>query len=252
MIPRLHTVDSAPSLLQEGYAFISRRCDRLGTDAFRTRILLRPAVCMRGEEASRIFYGDGRFTRKGAMPASVQHLLQDKGSVQSLDGDAHRQRKQMFLDVLPRADSTDVREVFLRECALAVVAAHRGPEGELLDLRTAGVELLNFLRPIVAVSRFIAFAALALLQEPRWRAKFAGGEEDDLRGFVDEARRLYPFFPLITGRCAGRSPGTTTSSASMTGCCWASTAPTTIPDCGRSPRCSIPSGSTAGQATRTP
>src|SRR5881398_1536911 len=67
---------------------------------FRTRLLGRPVLVMRGPEAARFFYEGGRFRREGAMPRSVLKLLQDEGSVQSLEGDAHRRRKGLFLGLL--------------------------------------------------------------------------------------------------------------------------------------------------------
>lgn len=45
-------------------------------------------------------YGNGRLARRrGAMPPSVLRLLQDKGSVQQLDGPDYRHRKAMFVDL---------------------------------------------------------------------------------------------------------------------------------------------------------
>ncbi|MDP5182467.1 cytochrome P450 [Blastococcus sp. BMG 814] len=293
MIPALTAPDSSLALLREGYAFISRRCDRLGTDAFRTRLMLRPAVCVRGAEAARMFYGDRRFTRRGAFPPTLLHLLQDEGSVQSLDGSAHRARKELFLRLLQGAGAPRITEVLAQEwpaavrrwqradrvvlfdalnelltqvaatwagvplderdlalrarevaemrnragsigpanwraqflrhrserwaraviarvrsgeltppegSAVAAIAGHRGDDGELLDLPVAGVELLNLIRPVAAVSRFGVFAALALLRHPRWRDAFAAGEDEDLHAFVLEVRRFFPFFPLVAGR----------------------------------------------------
>lgn len=97
-IPQLP--DSTLAFLREGYTFVSSRCDRLGTDAFRTRLMLRPVVCLRGAEAAALLYDPERFGRQGAVPRSAMHLLQDEGSVQSLTGQAHHHRKRLFLDVL--------------------------------------------------------------------------------------------------------------------------------------------------------
>lgn len=91
--------DSTLPLLREGYPFISSRCDALGTDLFTSRFALRPVTFLRGADAAELFYGGDRFTRAGAVPSSSQHLLQDEGSVQSLDGQAHRHRKQAFLSL---------------------------------------------------------------------------------------------------------------------------------------------------------
>lgn len=87
------------------------------------------------------------------------------------------------------------------DSALHVIASHRDRAGRRLDVEVAAVELLNVLRPTVAVARFITFAALALHEHPAWREKLreAGGEATR-EHFVQEVRRFYPFFPFIGGR----------------------------------------------------
>jgi fatty-acid peroxygenase len=82
---------------------------------------------------------------------------------------------------------------------LQVVASHRDLDGELLDPRTAAVELLNIVRPTVAVAWFVSFAALALHTHPEWRARLADDEEL-LEAFTHKIRRLYPFAPALADR----------------------------------------------------
>ena len=292
-IPRDESLDGTLALLSNGYTFISDRCRRYGSDIFETRLMLRKAVCIMGEDAARIFYEPDRFTRKGAMPQTTLRLLQDKGSVQQLDGEAHRWRKRMFMSLMTPdairhlADLTDrewraraaewqamdrvvlldeVRGILCRAvCAWAgvplsadevgrstrefgamideagtvgprnlwglmlrgrserwirgivdairagdlavregsaadIIARHRDPDGNLLDTTVAAVELINVLRPTVAVARFVMFAALALHDHPGSRRKLQAGDEDHLDLFVQEVRRFYPFFPIIGGR----------------------------------------------------
>lgn len=81
-----------------------------------------------------------------------------------------------------------------------VIAWHRDADGELLDMRVAAVELINLLRPTVAVARYITFAALALHRYPECRHRVQSGDEDYLEWFVQEVRRFYPFFPAVGGR----------------------------------------------------
>ncbi|MBG0823519.1 cytochrome P450 [Planomonospora sp. ID91781] len=89
------------------------------------------------------------------------------------------------------------------DSALDVVARHRDTGGELLDPRVAAVELLNIVRPTVAVSWFVAFAAHALHRWPRHRAPLREGDEVFTEAFVHEVRRFYPFAPLVGGRAVG-------------------------------------------------
>lgn len=284
--------DSSLALLREGYTFISARCDRVGADLFQTRLMLRPVVCIRGAEAAEFFYGGGRFSRTGALPASAKHLLQDAGSVQTLEGAGHHHRKRLFLELagpdsverlgtifdaewrdavenrlaegrfvlhdearrilttaacqwagLP-ADERTVRarsrefglmvdqagtfgpanwyarwrrhrtEKWARDAIvslrtkgpdrtvtnpLTAIAFHKDQSGAELPPDTAAVELLNVLRPVVAVSRFIVFAAVALVQHPQWREILTNGDDADLECFAQEVRRYYPFFPFVGG-----------------------------------------------------
>jgi fatty-acid peroxygenase len=69
-----------------------------------------------------------------------------------------------------------------------------------LPATVAGVELLNILRPTVAVAYFGAYAAQALEAHPAWKDRLARGRTGDLRAFEHELRRWYPFTPLLTGR----------------------------------------------------
>ncbi|MGM9925419.1 MAG: cytochrome P450 [Bacillus sp. (in: firmicutes)] len=73
---------------------------------------------------------------------------------------------------------------------------HRDHEGKLLPVETAAVEIINILRPIVAVAIYINFTALAVHHYPEEREKLASGDSKRTRMFVQEVRRFYPFFPF--------------------------------------------------------
>lgn len=292
-IPRDRALDSSLALLSEGYAFIGNRCRRFRSDVFQTRLLGRRAFCVQGEDAARMFYEPGRFTRRGALPAPTLRLLQDQGSVATLDGEAHRRRKALFLSLVTPENVARLGERFEAEwlvrltrwersgslvlfpgaeavlcravCAWAglplsdpearlrtaefsamidgagafgprnwrgqmrrarterwarravsairggrpepaedraayVIAWWRDERGELLEPSVAAVELLNVLRPTVAVARFIVFAALALEQHPESRAALQRGEDGYARLFAEEVRRYFPFVPAMAGR----------------------------------------------------
>jgi fatty-acid peroxygenase len=82
-----------------------------------------------------------------------------------------------------------------------IIARHRELDGTLLDPVHAAVEIINLLRPTVAVERFLTFAALALHEHPECRERIAAADDDPyVDRFVQEVRRFYPFFPMVGGR----------------------------------------------------
>jgi fatty-acid peroxygenase len=86
------------------------------------------------------------------------------------------------------------------DSALALWTWHRDGDGNLLPSKVAAVELLNVLRPIAAVSNFIAFAATALIKYPEYRQRLRAGEKGLDECFVHEVRRYYPFAPFVGAR----------------------------------------------------
>ena len=91
------------------------------------------------------------------------------------------------------------------DSVLAAMAELRDEHGELVDDRTAAVELQNLTRPTVAVARFAAFAAVALTENPAWarRIREASSAAERLTdipeavAFAQEVRRVYPFVPML-------------------------------------------------------
>lgn len=249
-------------------------------------------ICLSGQEAARLFYDERYLQRDKAMPRMLKKTLIGEGGVQGLDGEAHRQRKRMFMQLLdsaavdevvslteqgwrraidewqarsdielmsevqsiltdsvcrwagvplPSAELTERRdqlvamidgaggigarhwaarkarreaEIWLQQLikqarsgelqaapttALMVVAHHRNLDGSRLDSRVAAVELLNLLRPTVAVSYFIIYGALELLAHPQWRERLRS-DDAMLEPFAQEVRRLHAFFPFTAAR----------------------------------------------------
>lgn len=89
--------------------------------------------------------------------------------------------------------------------ALHEWAWHTDAAGERLSPKLAGVELQNSMRPMIAVARFVAFAAKELHDRPEWRQRIAAETEE--RGtlthgplataFAQEIRRTAPFVPML-------------------------------------------------------
>jgi fatty-acid peroxygenase len=88
-----------------------------------------------------------------------------------------------------------------RDSALWVLALGQGAE---LDEATAGIELLNILRPTVGVAWLGTFAALALDLFPEWRARLVADEEGARHRFAQEVRRTAPFAPALAARVRAR------------------------------------------------
>jgi fatty-acid peroxygenase len=292
-VPKDPQLDSTLSILSDGYTFIERRSREYHSDIFETRILGEKAACLHGQEGARFFYDTERFKREGATPKRIQKTLFGEHGVQSLDGEAHRHRKEAFMSLMNRETVSNfmsllaeqwkihllkweqMDEVLLFEesrnilcraackwagvplredevvkrakeliemvdafggvgmrnlqgriarsktekwigslveqvragdipvkkgTALEVFSFHRDLEGKQLDTRIASVEVLNIIRPLVAITWFNNFLALALYQYPQYREKLQNGGDAELENFVQEVRRFYPFTPFLGAR----------------------------------------------------
>ncbi len=292
-VPHDKSLDNSLALMREGYLFIQNRVDRYQSDLFEARLLGQKVICMRGEEAAKIFYDPERFQRTGAAPKRVQKTLFGMNAVQGMDGEAHTHRKLLFMslmtpphqkrlaeltmeqwqasiskwegaekvvlfdeatDILCRiachwagvplqesevkeraADFATMVDAFgavgprhwkgrrartraeewikkviedaragklkaEEDSALHAMAFHKELNGSQLDTQMAAVELINVLRPIVAIATFITFTALALHEHPEYKKKLQSGNSDDLERFAQEVRRFYPFGPFVGAR----------------------------------------------------
>lgn len=129
-------------------------------------------------------------------PYSPEYLVALSNRLRS-DRHARRLIEAVRLGALEPAPGTALHEW----------AWHRDAAGRLLPPRLAGIELQNSIRPMIAVARFVAFAAKALHDHPEWRARIA--EETAERGrlvggpvasaFAQEIRRTAPFVPMLPG-----------------------------------------------------
>ncbi|MDP9390248.1 MAG: cytochrome P450 [Actinomycetota bacterium] len=287
-------LENSFSLLAKGYGWLPDLRRAAGRRTVPTRLLGLRATALEGPDAARFFYDEDHVRRNHAIPEPVQATIFGKGAVHTLDGEAHKVRKAMFVALLMREDgiasavdrataawddaaaewarrgrivlfeeSANVltgavcrwagvpvtddevpavardlqalvdgfatagprhwrarrargrRERWLAQLvgdvrsgaatvpdgsAVEVVARHRDADGEQLDPRLAAVELLNIIRPTVAISWFLAFSAHALVRGPHLRERLAAGDQAYAEAFAHEVRRFYPFAPFIGGR----------------------------------------------------
>ncbi|MFF8835877.1 cytochrome P450 [Streptomyces sp. NPDC015130] len=290
--------DSTLPLLARGYAWLPDLMRATNGGPVRTRLLGRPTVALRGQDAIDFFYDEQNVRRASALPGPVLDTLFGRGAVHTLDGAAHRVRKAMFLAILKDGagvaaladhvtrswseavdDWRDGRRVVLFDAAALIlarsvcawagiqlsdeavrrmavdcqamvdgfaapgprhlrarrararqedvlaglirtvhegeeltadngtafetVAWHRDVDGALIDPQTAAVELLNIIRPTIAIAWFVAFAAHALHRWPNHRELLRNDDERRYaRAFAHEVRRFYPFAPFVGGLAA--------------------------------------------------
>lgn len=288
-VPKEEGIDNSLNLLREGYLYILNRRQSFHSDLFETRLLGKKAVCMGGKEAAELFYDNSKFKRAGVAPNRVAETLFGKKGVQTLDGDAHKHRKKMFMSIMSQDRLKKMNEIAAKQwdtaltkwqqmddvvlyeealeimcrsacewagvpveekdmkkladdframfesataigpshwagrharnrvekwmgnlidqvregklnpeegTALYTFSWHRDLEGNLLDQEVASVEVINILRPIVAIAVYITFSALAAHHYPEERKKLQSGNEKNTQMFVQEVRRFYPFFPF--------------------------------------------------------
>lgn len=301
----------AVALLRHGYGYSDGLRERIGvggaTEApsLPVRLLGSPALLVAGPVGVEAFTDVSRVRRHGATPGVVANVLFGHGAVHALDDEAHRVRKQLFVEVLdadgvarlvrsvcdgwehlieravagttmsveetsarvighaaldwagievptpvgdrvirwwaeevdgfgvvgpayPRARRARRRsDAWARDRILDVrglrshprdgslldrAARWRDERGAVLPLETAAVDLQNGMRPAVATSRFVAFAAHRLWEQPSWRdrvaAEIAAGASDlasarfgpVVTAVAREVRRVSPFVPLLAAR----------------------------------------------------
>ncbi|SCL32274.1 fatty-acid peroxygenase [Micromonospora pallida] len=111
---------------------------------------------------------------------------------------ARARREAWLADLVDRVRRND--PTASADSAVVAVARHRDADGAELDRHTAAVELLNILRPTVAVSWFVAFAAHALHRWPGHRDRLRADDPAFAEAFTQEVRRFYPFAPFVGGR----------------------------------------------------
>ncbi|MBM7805288.1 fatty-acid peroxygenase [Geodermatophilus bullaregiensis] len=196
-MPRL---ENGLALLTKGYAWMPDLRRARGLRAAGTRLGGLPAVAVEGPEAARFLYDEDHVHRAHAIPEPVQGTLFGKGAVHTLDGEAHRVRKAMFVSVL--MDPAAVEALVQRACADWDTAAREWatrPEVVLFDesarviagavTRWAGVPLTRDEVPALARDLLAMVDSFASAGPRHWRARRARGRREDwLAGIVEQVR----------------------------------------------------------------
>ncbi|RWZ58025.1 cytochrome P450 [Halobacillus fulvus] len=113
-IPRAKGIDNTMNLIKEGFHFLPNQRQALNSDVFETRLIGKKAICIAGEEASKLFYDTEKFKREGAMPKPLKMSLFGDGSLHGLDGEEHRNRKRTFLSMFTPDRVEDLKKLALK------------------------------------------------------------------------------------------------------------------------------------------
>jgi fatty-acid peroxygenase len=111
---------------------------------------------------------------------------------------ARRQAEHWIADLVERIRIGTFQPV--EDSAVERIALHRDLSGNLLTPQAAAVELLNVLRPTVAVSVYIVFIVHALHAFPESAELLRRANGPFADAFVHEVRRFYPFFPAVPAK----------------------------------------------------
>jgi fatty-acid peroxygenase len=193
-------LDNSLQLLAKGYGWLPDRRRALARRTVAARLMGMRAVALEGPEAARFFYDEDHVRRAGAIPEPVQGTLFGKGAVHTLDGEAHRVRKAMFVALLMNDDgiaSLVARVTDAWEDAAAEWA--RRPRIVLFDeagrviagavCRWAGVPVTDDEVPAVARDLLALVDGFATGGPRHWRARRARGRREAwLARLVEDVR----------------------------------------------------------------
>ncbi|MGB8451276.1 MAG: cytochrome P450 [Anaerocolumna sp.] len=111
---------------------------------------------------------------------------------------ARKRTEKWIRDIITRIRHGKLAET--KNTAAYTIARHRNLKGKLLSTQVAAVELINIIRPMVAIATYIIFGALTMYEHPDCRIKLAKNENNYNLMFVQEIRRFYPFTPFVGAR----------------------------------------------------
>ncbi|MGY1694773.1 cytochrome P450 [Geodermatophilus sp. SYSU D00814] len=193
-------LENSLALLAKGYAWLPDLRRAHGGQAVGTRLAGLPAVGIEGPEATRFLYDEDHVRRSHAIPEPVQGTLFGKGAVHTLDGEAHRVRKALFVQVL--MDPAGIDALVQRATAAWDDAAREWvtrPQVVLLDAsseviagavtRWAGVPVSDAEVPALAADLRAMVDGFATAGPRHWRARRARGRRERwLAGIVERVR----------------------------------------------------------------
>ena len=186
------TWENGPQLMARGYGWLPDKRRALRRRTVPSRLGGLPAVGIVGPDAARFLYDEQHVLRSRALPEPVQATLFGKGAVHTLDGEAHRVRKAMFVALLMREDGHEPGTASLTKQATAAwddaAAGWAGRDIELLEesanviagavSRWAGVPVTDDEVPSLARDLRAMVDGFATAGPRHWRARRARGRRE--------------------------------------------------------------------------
>src|SRR4051812_12916350 len=194
-------LDNGLQLAAKGYGFLPDRRRAQARRTVLTRLMGMRAIALEGPDAARWFYDEDHVRRSGAIPEPVVGTLFGKGAVHSLDGEAHRVRKGLFVTVLMDADGIgslvervtsawhDAVKGWARRRQIVLFDGAGGvPAGSVP--RWAGVPVTDDEVPSLARDLTALVDGFATAGPRHWRARRARGRREAwLSQIVQQVRR---------------------------------------------------------------
>ena len=279
--------------LEPSYTLLTDIREKAGAPVAKAEAFTKKLYVIYGSDAAQKFYDPKNFKREGAMPDLVIKTLFGEDGVQTLDGEEHHHRKNIFMDLMA-PDRMDDYHKILDEKMTAALEAEQGTfelfsltrrvlfetvtewsginldhlsdeeiddlskyqismisgtftstvdhlkgvedrkrserwarkliqsarehpvpgkenvalyafaqatdlDGELLPLDVAAVELLNIIRPTLALTVWAALMGHALFSRSDIYDQLKDNFDELQDSFIHEMRRYYPFFPAVPG-----------------------------------------------------
>src|SRR4051794_21740131 len=186
-MPRL---ENGLQFIAKGYGWLPDKRRAAGRRTVATRLGGLPVTGIEGPDAARFLYDEDHVRRAHALPEPVQGTLFGKGAVHTLDGEAHRVRKAMFVAMLMDGAGIDA---LVGRAGTAWDDAARAwatrPEFVVFDesarviagavTRWAGIPLEDAEVPALAADLVAMVDGFATGGPRHWRARRARGRRED-------------------------------------------------------------------------
>ena len=118
--------------LKPSYTLLSEIREEANAAVVKAEVFTKELIVIYGKEAAQKFYAPGNFKREGAMPKAVIKTLFGEEGVQTLDGEEHQHRKNIFMDLMTPDRMDDYHDILDKKLTEALDAENG--TFELFDL----------------------------------------------------------------------------------------------------------------------